>query len=626
MRNIAAALLLGTTALSQAPVVQTVLNNGTTNSRYDMVILGDGYQAFEQPKFNQDVNTFLTALFNKEPYKTFAAYYNVHTVFRASNESGADQPDVTPPIFVDTAYDCTYNVGGTDRCLYIGDTALGLADAALAPANEGRILVLVNSSRYGGCASTFAVSYNGLSMTEVQAHELGHSLGQLADEYDYAGQTYTGSEPSQVNATTSPTGQKWSHWHGTDGISAFEGCRYYQFGLFRPRSNCMMRSLGQTLCSVCREQVSKITNSIVDVIVSATPSGPVTITQAQVQPFGIGHIVPSQNSPLITWTLDGVVIPGATTTLYSLDPSGLTVGVHTLEVRVLDRTTFVRVDPAQTMLESHTWQVTVQPGPTVQLHATSLTTSGTWQQPGGPMTLTSTVANDGNTAAGPFDVDFFLSLSSSWTENDIWLGRETVAGLPAGQSMQILHATQLPWRIEARPYVVNAVIDRTDQVVESVETDNSASSIILGLAVPCFTKLEYADPLALAHEGAGVSVTAGGTAHPTLVATCANPLVPTLYLIVWSGSGTTPGTPLSPTVQLPLNLDGYTDLGIANATNPLLDGFLGLLDSKGVGHAKFELPPATGLIGAQTHLAGVVFGLTTMFESVSNPIELTLLP
>ena len=35
-------------------------------------------------------------------------------------------------------------------------------------------------------------------MSQVQIHEIGHSLGQLADEYDYPNSTYTGSEPSQV--------------------------------------------------------------------------------------------------------------------------------------------------------------------------------------------------------------------------------------------------------------------------------------------------------------------------------------------------------------------------------------------------------------------------------------------
>jgi hypothetical protein len=94
---------------AQAPVVTTVIANGTTQSRYDMVILGDGYQAFEQAQFNADVNSFLTALFQNQPYQTFAAYYNVHTVFRASVESGADRPDESPPVFRNTVYNATYN-------------------------------------------------------------------------------------------------------------------------------------------------------------------------------------------------------------------------------------------------------------------------------------------------------------------------------------------------------------------------------------------------------------------------------------------------------------------------------------------------------------------------------------
>ena len=263
------ALLLSATLCAQT--VTTVISNGTTDTRYDIVILGDGYQLSEQNKFNTDVSNFLTALFQKEPYQTFAAYYNVHTVFRASQDSGADRPDETPPVFVNTVYDATYNYGGVDRCLYIQNTSAALADAALAPATEGRVLVMVNDTRYGGCASTFAVSYTGSQMSEVQAHELGHSLGQLADEYEYSGQTYTGGEPGSVNITADATGSKWQLWHGTQGISSFEGAGYHQFGLWRPRNNCLMRSLGQVLCRVCQENIVRITNSIVNVVTSTTP-------------------------------------------------------------------------------------------------------------------------------------------------------------------------------------------------------------------------------------------------------------------------------------------------------------------------------------------------------------------
>ena len=118
MRRALPLSLLATALLAAAPAAQTVatlINNGTTETRYDIVILGDGYQLTEEAQFDSDVAAFLTSLFQKEPYLTFANYYNVHTVFRASQESGADRPDETPPIYRNTVYDATYNYGGTPR-------------------------------------------------------------------------------------------------------------------------------------------------------------------------------------------------------------------------------------------------------------------------------------------------------------------------------------------------------------------------------------------------------------------------------------------------------------------------------------------------------------------------------
>lgn len=621
------ALGLAVGVSAQAPIVTTVLNNGTTQSRYDIVILGDGYQASEQTTFDTHVTTFLTGLFQKQPYATFAAYYNVHTVFRASNQSGADEPDIVPAVYVDTAYDATFNVGGTARCLYIGDTALALADAALAPATEGRVLVMVNTNRYGGCASTFAVSYTGASMIEVQVHEMGHSLGLLADEYDYPNDTYTGAEPGQVNATISPVGQKWSHWWGTDSISAFEGARYYLHGLYRPKSNCLMRSLGVALCAVCREQISKVTNSIVDTIVTTTPAtSPVTVASNGSQVFSITHIVPPANNPLITWRLDGTAIPGATGTSYSLAGNSVSLGAHTLAVEVLDQTAFVRNDPAATMRETHSWQVSVQNPVGAQLRLPAFTSSLVWVQPGAAVTASPTVVNDGPADAGAFDVEFFLTSTTSLpTTPDIYLGKLQVGGLLAGQSTVLSTQVQMPWRIRPQLYYLHALVDRTNQVVENNEADNDRYVPLIGQAGPCVTKLEYADPLLYPADSASVSVSLGGVLHPTVVAPCADPQT-TLYLIAWGGSGTAPGLQLNPSVLLPLNYDGFTDLGIAALNGPILGGFLGVFDAQGLGHATFTLPSTTGLASAQTHFACVLIGGNDFFAAATNAVELNLLP
>jgi IgA Peptidase M64/CARDB len=624
-----ATLLLATlagTITAQAPTVTTVLSNGTTQSRYDMVILGDGYQAFEQAQFNADVTTFLAVLFQTQPYQTFAAYYNVHTVFRASVESGADRPDENPPVFKNTVYNSSYNIGGVDRCLYIQNTSQALADAALAPANEGRILVMVNDSRYGGCAGQFAVSYNGSQMSNVQVHELGHSLGQLADEYDYPNNTYTGSEPAAVNITTSPTGAKWSIWHGTDGISAFQGAGYYLFGLYRPKLNCMMRSLGVALCRVCQENTVKITNSIVDTIVTTTPANTaVTVSVPQLQTFSFTHIVPPGNAPLIRWRLDGNVLPGATTTSYTLNSTTVAPGLHTLEASVLDQTLLVRSDPQQVMRETHTWQVTVDDPTASQLRVTAMTSSSVWVPAGGAVTLTTTVRNDGPGAAGPFDVEWFLSPTSSWSAQSTYLGKVTLAGLAAAQQTVIPHAVNVPWGMAATPQYVFAVADRLDVVNESNEGDNVRSLAVIGQAPGCVTKIEFNDPLVYPYDATSMSRTTGGSVHPRLIAPCANPAA-TIYLMAWTGSGTQPGIPLAPGLVLPLNYDPLTQLSLDGLNGPVFGGFLGLLDAQGRAQATFTLPPLAGVPLGQTHFAALLLGNAQLFTAVSNPIGLQLLP
>lgn len=615
--------LLPAAALAQT--VTTVVNNGTTESRYDIVILGDGYQANEQNKFDQDVQTFLTGMFQKAPYNIFAAYYNVHTVFRASQDSGADRPDESPPVFVNTAYEATYNYAGTARCLYIQNTSQALADAALAPATEGRILVMVNDTRYGGCASTFAVSYTGSQMVEVQSHEIGHSLGLLADEYEYAGQTYGGPEPASPNLTLSPTGQKWSHWHGTQGISAFEGGGYNEFGIYRPRVDCLMRSLGQVLCRVCQENIVRVTNSICNVITSTTPptSQPVAIAFPAQQTFSLQHFVPPGNNPTVEWRLNGVPQAGATSASFTLDSTQMALGSYTLEARLQDQSDRVRHDPSQTMVETRTWQVQISDPTAAQLRIASATASAVLVTPGATVDYTLGIANDGPAAAGAFAVELFLTQQPNWSTQDTLLARAVVPGVTAGQVANLTIATQLPWSTPLQLSNVYIVVDREDVVNENNENDNVVSRALFTQAGGCHTGLEFQDPMVTPFAGA-VSVAAGGTVHPTIVAPCADPTA-TIYLLAWGGSGTSPGLPLGG-LTLPLNFDGFTQTGLDALNGPVFGQFLGVLDPQGVARAQFTLPPATGLPSGTTHFAAVLLGSTQLFQAVTNPVELVLDP
>jgi hypothetical protein len=99
------------------------------------------------------------------------------------------------------------------------------------------------------------------------------------------------------------------------------------------------------------------------------------------------------------------------------------------------------------------------------------------------------------------------------------------------------------------------VVDRADVVNETNENDNQRNSVLLGQAGGCVTKLEFEDPLRLPTRCASLSLAAGGSPAPDPGRAVRRPGA-TLYLIAWTGSGTSPGTALAPGVTLPLNPDG----------------------------------------------------------------------
>src|SRR6187200_1289534 len=72
------------------------------------------------------------------------------------------------------------------------------------------VVVIANTTEYGGCASNgvFSVTKDA-SGAEIVAHELGHALFNLADEYDYGGSPPCANAATEANVTN----------HGTrDGV------------------------------------------------------------------------------------------------------------------------------------------------------------------------------------------------------------------------------------------------------------------------------------------------------------------------------------------------------------------------------------------------------------------------
>ncbi|MBN2474574.1 MAG: hypothetical protein JXB62_08195 [Pirellulales bacterium] len=341
--------------------VTTIIDNGPTGNRIDLVLVGDGYMAGELGTYQTHVNNVLPRFFGESPLDAYATLFNVHRVDVTSNESGVDN-DPTEGIERDTALDMRFWCGGTERLLCV-NVSKALAAAREAP-DVDQVLALANSTKYGGAgygSSDLATLSGGNSAAvELALHEFGHSFGDLADEYTYGGDTvYTGSEPSRPNvsiydATAMAARQtKWHLWLDEPNVDTFEGAMYCQSGIYRPTNNSKMRSLGRPFEQVNAEQLVLKIYDTVRPIDDATPPG----TYDQTTVFFVDPVDPTTHSLDVQWYVDGSPIPGAGATTLDASTLDLLPGTHTLMAEVVDPTSLVRDEAlrALRMTEQRTW-------------------------------------------------------------------------------------------------------------------------------------------------------------------------------------------------------------------------------------------------------------------------------
>jgi IgA peptidase M64 len=239
--------------------VVTVQETGSTDDRFDLVFVGDGYTKNEQNLFHQHVLSKWAELSAVEPFKSYQDYFNVWQVNAVSVDSGVDdnpQGNDDKRTALDMGFWCKGAAPTTERLLCVNEEEAN-DFAALAPAAD-QVIALGNTTKYGGAGGGVATAAGGNAQAgQIVVHELGHSIGHLADEYFSPG-TYTGSEPSEINASKLADGSKWAQYLGQaspDGgvVGVFEGSRYYGTGLYRPTENSIMRTLGRQYSLVGRD-------------------------------------------------------------------------------------------------------------------------------------------------------------------------------------------------------------------------------------------------------------------------------------------------------------------------------------------------------------------------------------
>jgi len=386
-------------AVSRAPLAPA----SNSANRLDLLVVGDGYTAAESQKFKDDVANIVDGnFFGISPYSLYRSFVKTTSLFVASSQSGADHPTYqascsNPPAccsdpemqtdpkrgtFVSTAFDATFCVSNIHRLLTV-DTAKVLAAAAASP-DWDKILAMVNDDTYGGAGGSISTFSTNAFAVGVAQHEFGHSYTALADEYTspypgFPACSDSGGVACEVNVTnvTDRNLIKWRSWIlpstpiPTSGdpnvVGLFQGARYLTSGMYRPKLNCLMNTLGQPFCEICTQAyILKLyrgwggnpANGIDNIEPGSESPAPGTVSLALpgTKAFSVGLLAPDAGGLTATWLVDGV--ESGTGNAFTFQPS--TAGTYTVQLKTKDGTALVRQDMASGALDhSRTWTVNV---------------------------------------------------------------------------------------------------------------------------------------------------------------------------------------------------------------------------------------------------------------------------
>jgi subtilase family serine protease len=121
-----------------------------------------------------------------------------------------------------------------------------------------------------------------------------------------------------------------------------------------------------------------------------------------------------------------------------------------------------------------TLEVKVPPPPAPELYVKSSSHDTLTPEPGDEFTLTETLRNSGQLAAGTFRVGFYLSTDSDITTGDVLLGTRTLTGLGSESEDSASTLLTIPTDTDPGDYWIGVIVDDQFVVTENDEDDNFA--------------------------------------------------------------------------------------------------------------------------------------------------------
>jgi hypothetical protein len=252
---------------------------------------GDGVPNLQdQALFDQNTLDTARSLFGQDEWQLHREAFNIFRIRLVSNQAGHKIHDEAGNVVIqrDTALGTYLNTPSRGYLFSANYTLISQYINQYVPECDTRI-VMVNQPIRMGRVNSYMFQYGGdvptLCNDYVVAHEMGHNVGLLADEYTEYQETYRGAESASRNVTSLTD---WRHipWNylispgkeipsipGSSGVGLFEGAGYYTGGRYRPTEYCMMVS-GNRYCPVCTAEIEVRLRDITGVIPAARPSAP----------------------------------------------------------------------------------------------------------------------------------------------------------------------------------------------------------------------------------------------------------------------------------------------------------------------------------------------------------------
>ncbi|MFE0461019.1 M64 family metallopeptidase [Kitasatospora sp. NPDC058965] len=345
-----------------APTVD-IRRTGDPANRITLVLLGDGYTAGQQDLFHQQADQAWRALMEIEPFRTYQDFFNIRRVDVVSPTAGIAESD-TRGHRPGTPLGMHFWCEGTARLLCADESAT----ARLAGPGQGPqyLIALANSTEYGGAGGTGVTTLAGGSPEagRIIQHEIGHTVGDLGDEYDSAPDDTDYPNLSAQNADVMRHDHlKWWRWLGAqspDG-GGLVGTYRSANGVYRPTEDSVMRTLGGSYNLPSREAIiEQLYRRVTPVDGTEPVAGPVVgrprLVVRPLQLEGGRHLQ-------VQWQVDGKEVQPQSPDRTWYDPAGLPLSPGqkvTVSATVRDTTDWVRDEAfrEQRMVRTVSWVLT----------------------------------------------------------------------------------------------------------------------------------------------------------------------------------------------------------------------------------------------------------------------------